>query len=426
MQMNNEKSRYMRSNHPLAEWVNSSLRVEHRLTSYEERYPHRVKPRQPNDILNLIQLLPGPTTGVMALKRDGWFLSIRISETDLVQYFTLDDKEYDLNGLLDVDLLRQQFPQGLQMIPLVIHAEIYVVVPNSAQGGGGVSGDDTLEAGAEVMGQALARWKTDTRVRNYVRVSAFRLHTLGYMGGARFNKYSNELVLLNRILKDQSRVKVVEYTAIEVLSNNEMVMKAFRVGSAASETGAEVYDTETMGSALVDIFLNEYRAARRATKQADGIMTVQHFFDFMNSVLERRGFEGAIITFDAGNKLPFKDRFKKDYSGMYRAQYQIKYKQMFSGVFKVDPISHCISDSRDRICGYLAEVYHEKGFFKALKATQSGGLVKLTCPWISASKDLFEDANKYCLTGIKYVRIQDICKDGPCADIATLCSDSPR
>ena len=111
---------------------------------------------------------------------------------------------------------------------------------------------------------------------------------------------------------------------------------------------------------------------------------------------------------------------------MYRAQYQIKCKQMFSGVFKVDPISHCISDSRDRICGYLADVYHEKGFFKALKTTQPGGLVKLTCPWISASKDLFEDANKYCLTGIKYVRIQDICKDGPCADIATLCSDSPR
>lgn len=409
MSLNEAAAPYWGKDNPLGVWVNSVLKPYGRfLTNYDMWYPERLKPRQPNELTKLIESLEkginqdriDDVGGILALKRDGWFLEIRITNTDKVHYMTYEGTEYYLDGLIDVTTLRQQLGGDLKNEEIIIHGEVYVM-----------SQDCNFEAGCDVVRQALSEWRKNN-ARDWVRFSAFRLHTLGVIKGASLSDMVSELILLNKILKNQSpQISVIDFYAIKLdLSLNVNKFEKFRdfPDSVIMEKLKKLIDKQI-----------------RAPTQCNLKTFVEKAIEFADD----NQYEGFILSLD---RFPlatlFKERFKKDAFQTFRSQYQIKCKSLFEATLKVDPVTRIISDSQGRDCGVLeaGEVYHEKGFFQRL---QPGNCVFLRCAWISVKKDLFTNKDTYHMSGIKYLRIKHIVPDPDdslCVDIATICNKSKR
>ena len=399
-----EKRDYVQKEHPVAKWVNATLsryfkKDSSYLTDCEMWYPERLKPRQPRDLEDFIKSakLPDKQIAVMALKRDGWFLEIRVSETDTVQYFTYEGKEYDLQGLLDVDLLRSKLPVALQMEKVIIHAEVFIMEPGHG-----------LEAGCDVVGQALRRWGKYKygEFRKWIRVSAFRLQSLGYLSGARLRNFPQELALLQAVLDEQPNVAVFPWVGMVFDTD----LKLLGVSNMSDESERRV------AGVLAELVQGGY--IRKGGQQ-----TMREVYEQSLRFANERGYEGLVLTLKPKGST-FNERFKKDFSDKSRSQYQIKCKSFFEGVYRVDRSTHTLVDRMGRNCGVIPDLYREKGLFEAIR---DGDGIMIRAVWIAVQVDQLTGEKKYTMTGVKYVRIADIVRNpSQCTDIETLCTGSPR
>ena len=399
-----EKRDYVQKEHPVAKWVNATLNRYFKkdscfLTDCEMWYPERLKPRQPKDLEAFIKSakMPEKQIAIMGLKRDGWFLEIRISETDTVQYFTYEGKEYDLQGLLDVELLRSKLPVALQMEKIIIHAEFFIMEPGHG-----------VEAGCDVVGQALRRWGKYKygEFRKWIRVSAFRLQCLGYLSGARLMNFSHELALLQTVLDEQPNVAVMPW--VGMIFDTDLKLQA--VSNMSNESERRV------AGVLAELVQGGY--IRKGGQQ-----TMREVYEQSLRFANERGYEGLVLTLKPKGST-FNERFKKDFSDKSRSQYQIKCKSFFEGVYRVDRSTHALLDNMGRNCGVIPELHREKGLFEAIG---DGDGIRIKAVWIALQVDQLTGEKKYTMTGVKYVRIEDIVRNpSEYTDIEKLCTASPR
>lgn len=425
-----DEPKYWRHEHPLAKWVYKQLEpVKQELTNTDLWYPERFKPRQPNELeklsksLEKIFKIQETLLGVLAIKRDGWFLEIRITPSDKVHYLTFEGQEYNLDGLINLKTLRDNLPPELKNEEIIIHGEVFVMKDGEQK-----------EAGCDVVRRALSRWnnKAAPDIRKWVRFSAFRLHTIGYIKGASFEHMLGELVILHALLKGQANnVSIIDHFVFRINPNQTINSVGYAKALTQESMGCTA---EFMTSVNNQLVLNK--------KDNKGIVdpcelksiALDDFVKSSISFADQNSLEGFILSVDpptlieANKELTFRDCFKKDVFHTYRSQFQIKCKSLFEGTFKIDPETRTITDKTGRKCGVIevGETFYEKGFFQAMKPTDS---VKIRCAWISCKENLFSGEKNYKMTGIKYLRKNDVVHDPDnlfCMNVETICTKSSR
>ena len=371
------------------------------LLNERTRPPPRSKPRQPRELDNLIEKMDTyhqgtDVTGVVALKRDGWFVQIDIASDNVVSYSSMEGNAITPNTrMLDAPLMREKMPGALRGAHVTLHGELYVLMDESKP---------NLDGGFDLVHTALGKNGGALTGRLYIDV--FGVHSISYISGARIRRYCRQLELVEHLLAGQA-------DRIQVIPHVRFTMRDSKLSG---------YDSQGK------------RAFFGTTPDPTDVQTgidFRQLYDGLRRYAASLKVEGFVITIDPvdtkGN-LCHPTYVKA--GDMHRLQTQIKCKDMYEGVLYLVP-DGIVYDANGQYAGKATVLHSEKGFLDDLQSCQPsqigamrdpGFKALITGTWITCTDQ------KYVLTGIKYLWKKNIISDPstPCDTLQAISARMPH
>ena len=341
--------------------------------------PARFKPRQPRDLGKIKEMIDGSPTntevfGVVALKRDGWFVEIRITKDDTYHIYGMGGGQIEFRtSVFHVPTMRKQMPPELQRVPVTLYGELYVLQDEASP---------SKDGGHDLVRSALGKKCNKLHI---LHIDVFWVYQIGDIYGVRIRRYIHQLRLLECLLTDQ-----VQVAKTGVIPYVEFSMMGGKLKGYGRDGKRKFFDT--------------------FPDQADVCkgMDFGQFYEGLKHYAHTLQVEGFVVTMDHtdGQGVLCPPKFALDAQNMYRFLYQIKCKTLYRGVFYVTSPSGYVTDTNGTWVGKANLDHSEKGFRAALQARcvapSHAAKVWVTGSWITCTDD------KYTLIGIKYLWVSDI------------------
>ena len=382
-------------------------------------YLPKSKPRQSYELNDFAKdLRDREYTGIVALKRDGWFVEITISEVGAVTYSTYTGKfkgfSEKLQGLFDGQTFLRPLSTGSEPCTYVLYGELYVENPpeeNVAR----------VEAGYFAVGHAVNAFAMHKDLlRQRLKVNIFRVQSLGDLNGASLRSmprghYATMMMTIQILLRGQPpNIKCIPY--------------------ATFECGATPFEVKYQRPReCADSFLD--------VAVAEGAVSFKDLYALHMTHIARTYIEGFVFCIDEifDDQQAKRNRRVLPGGEFHRIQSQIKCKPWLEGVFHVQrrkhkggPDSVDISDSRHSVVStskQWSQVVLRMSPIVRASLTYAAYSEGFNINLRAVSAQCVDSAHPHDLrlNGIKYVYDTDMRgSDASVCNLETLCEMNPH